>query len=570
MSYIDVYDNKKHVIVWERDGQGDLHEKKFPSSEFNYLFMPDNSGDAEYKDIYGTSMKKVSFDSRWEMRQFADGRENICESDLQPPYKALLDHYRGCDTEAPYNVLLWDIEVDFDLAEGKGYPGPKNPFGEINSISCFDVSEQKYRIFLYDHLKGIVSLKDDDYPVEMVWCLSERELLQRFCKSIDHIDIMSAWNSAGFDTPYVMERLLIHFGDAATSMLCRGGFDAKKRDFVNDYGEDVWEWILVGRVDLDLMKLYKKFVPGEAKSFKLDDVCERELGENKVEYDDDLGSLYREDPQLFFEYSLHDSRLLKLLDEKKQIIKLAMSMARDMCSLPNDVMGSVKLIEMGIIKHARDKDNIVVPNKKEHSKGEQYAGAVVYDSIPGRHEWVMSADLVSLYPKCMILLGLSPETMIAQCLGGYEDYVHIIERKDDEGMIEVEDVSNGDSFSLLPSEIDDMIRQEGFTISGNGTIFNGTLGLMAEWVSDNFDKRAYYKKRMKEEFSAGNEEEGKKFDLYQQVRKILINSCYGAAGNEHFRFYDIRLAQSVTLTAQVVSKAQAVYVNQAIEMLEGS
>lgn len=38
----------------------------------------------------------------------------------------------------------------------------------------------------------------------------------------------------------------------------------------------------------------------------------------------------------------------------------------------------------------------------------------------------------------------------------------------------------------------------------------------------------------------------------QYARKILVNQLYGALGNNHFRFYDLRNAEAVTSTGQLV------------------
>lgn len=841
MSYIDIVEHKNEILCWQRTKEGELEFTRSPLSDYIYCFMKDNSNKGQYKDIFGHPMKKVSFSDKRKLTEFAASRPDIvAESDVKPVYHYILDHFLDTDTNAPYNLAFFDIEVDFDLQDGKGYPSPKNPFGEVNAISVFDVSMQCYVMFIPSHLKDNVSLFDDrdGYDVEIVWCRSERDMLKKWSEYLEHVDILSAWNgcltpdhkvltsdlryvpvgslevgdsllafdekvesgkrrhwkkstvlknnremrdvysitltngktltstadhpwfipnytsnnksngyryvetkdlkvgmrfqrmiheweyvdsydsgylsgffdgegtlsqhrrtegssygsrlgrgyslsitasqnptivldevkekmekmgypvgyykydpsnkdivgiqvkgqvidrlkflgetrpkrlierfnpdllpsiknfdmeeevriesieyigveeivelstssrtyiaegygchNCNFDIPYIMERLIINFGEKkALTMMTRNGVPARRRDFTNEYKEEVWEWTLPGRIHLDMMLLFKKFHPGEKKSFKLDSICEEVLGEKKIEYEDDLGSLYRQDPQRFFEYSLHDSRLLKMLDDEQKVINLAMLMVWDMCALPKDIFGSIQTIEMGIIKHSRKKGNIVVPDKKEHSKSEQYAGAVVYDSIPGRHEWVMSVDAVSMYPKTMIILGLSPETMMYQCENGYEDYVAIIERDDSWGEICLNGINGFSDETLLPSEIDDVIRSEGFVISANGTIFNGDLGIMAEWVSDNFDMRVEYKKKMKDAFSRGDDTVGEMYNLYQQVRKLVINSCYGAAGNEHFRFYDVRLAQSVTLTAQIISKAQAMYTNEAINMLTG-
>lgn len=50
----------------------------------------------------------------------------------------------------------------------------------------------------------------------------------------------------------------------------------------------------------------------------------------------------------------------------------------------------------------------------------------------------------------------------------------------------------------------------------------------------------------------------------QLARKILLNSLYGALLNEHLRFYDERLGQSVTLSGRSITRHMASTVNQAI------
>lgn len=53
-----------------------------------------------------------------------------------------------------------------------------------------------------------------------------------------------------------------------------------------------------------------------------------------------------------------------------------------------------------------------------------------------------------------------------------------------------------------------------------------------------------YKRRLEKDVS--------KFHNFQQSKKIQLNSAYGAMGNQYFRFYDIRLAEAVTLSGQLV------------------
>lgn len=565
-SYIDAIEYKNNIVVWGRDTDGNLREEAFPLSDFLYAYLPDNTGTAVMKDIFGTPMKRVDFSDKWDFRDWCKTRFNLCESDVPPVYKMLLDKFPSVP-EAQFNTLLYDIEVDFDLDDGNGYPTPSNPFGEINSFQAFDTKHKKYVMFIPSSFDGTVDVSDADYPVEIHYTDSERDLLLSVANYIGHIDILCGWYTDGFDLPYIMERAIILFGEkTAKEMFCRDGFPAKKRNFTNEYGEEVWEWSLVGRQHLDMMKLYKKFIPGEKTSFSLDAVCMDDLGESKLDYDDDLGSLYRENPQKFYEYAKQDARLLMLLDNKHQIIRLAMSLAHANCVFASDVNGSVKPIETGFIKFCHER-NIVLPDKKDSTK-EKFPGAIVYQTISGLWGWVMTVDLTALYPSAMIMLGTSTETLVGQLTGGYADYVSVMRREDRIVKFILE--SDNETIELPAHELESEIRDNGFTISANGTVFDGRLGLLAEYVQDRFNTRKYYQRLKAEHASAGRMSEADTADLYQKVIKIVCNSLYGCISNAHFRLYDIRLAKSITLTGQVISKWQAYKANGYVEQLEGS
>ena len=56
--------------------------------------------------------------------------------------------------------------------------------------------------------------------------------------------------------------------------------------------------------------------------------------------------------------------------------------------------------------------HIVVPPKKHETKTEGYEGAYVKDPQIGRHKWVASFDLNSLYPHLIMQYNISPETLM--------------------------------------------------------------------------------------------------------------------------------------------------------------
>lgn len=561
--YFDVTEFEGNIYRWGRDESGELIFDKHPTEDYTYLYMIDNTlEEPEAKSLYGDPLRRVFFDNKYEMRQFAERREKyVFESDVHPVYRFIGDNFRNTP-QTTYNVSYYDIEVDFNLEDGNGFPTIQDPFGEINSIQCFDSFLQCFVMFIPSVFHGIIHL-EAELPVEIIWCDTERDLLKAFAEYLDHVDILTAWFGAGFDLPYIIERACLLFGDeTAEKMFCRNGIPAKRRDFVNAYGEEVWDWKLSGRVHLDMMELYKKFKPGERSSFSLDSVCEDELGENKVEFEDDLGSLYRENPQKFYEYGLQDARLLKLLDGKNEIIRLAMAMSHQMCALPTDVTGSVKIIECGLIKHCREKFNMVLPNRDAKLK-ESFPGALVYETVKGRHGWVFTIDLTGLYPHTMMMLGLSLENFLLQGERGYDDYVAIITKSDE--VIKLREVRSGDIISLTGAEAEEVIRENGYTISANCSIFDGSMGVLSDFVETIVETRSVHKKLMKE---AKTKEEENLNDLYQKVFKILGNSLYGCITNASFRLFNIDLGKSITLTGQMISKFQATTSNDLINKLK--
>jgi len=564
-NYIDAVEHDGDMIIWTRDTNGEMAVENLPATDFYYLFMPDNTGEGEYFNLHGNRMKKVNFENRHEMKEFATFRNGICESDVPPNYKAIQDLFMDCRDDIPMNFGLYDIEVDFDLGDGLGYPTPENPHGEVNFVSLYDRTLNEYKMFIPERYKGTIALDDSECPVTIYWHEDELELFINFKDHLEHIDIFTAWFGNGFDLPYMMARAFkIMAKKDAISWFCRDNIPARKREYVNEYKQDAVSWTLFGRHHVDMMELYKKFIPGEKPSFSLDAVGEIEGVGKKIMYDDDgdLGELLKANPQKFAEYSLHDTRLLKKLDDKLKIMDLAVLISRMASVRVADIVGSVKPIDHKMIKFCRKKGNYVLPDKTPHDK-EKFPGAIVYDSIVGRYGWTLSIDLTALYPSVMIMLGLSPETYIFQCKHGYEDYLRVMTGSDTE--IEVRDILTGDALFCSGGDLLQVIREEGYTISANGSVFNGSFGILSEFVQEIFMERKKNKKLSADYAKAGDNELHVIHDLVQKVLKIFANSVYGATSNVNFRLFDLDLAKSITLTGQMVSKHQAYKANALLE-----
>jgi DNA polymerase elongation subunit (family B) len=125
----------------------------------------------------------------------------------------------------------------------------------------------------------------------------------------------------------------------------------------------------------------------------------------------------------------------------------------------------------------------------------------------------------------------------------------------------------GGEDTLSAAQIHDLIfdSNQPWMLSANGTIFTyekeGIIpGLLARWYSERKDMQ----KKLKESISAGNKIEEEYWDKRQLVKKINLNSLYGAILNPGCRFFDNRIGQSTTLTGRAIAKHMASKVNEIV------
>lgn len=564
--YIDVHEDSKNnqLICWEETDKG-IQKTTHELTDYLFAFQQDNTGNTtEYSDIYGNPLRKIRFKDKKSMADFSKRYDGLCASDVNAESKFIIwNYYNRTEFEAPATILFYDIEVDVDLAGMGGYPSIKNPYGEITAISMFHQKRQCYYMLIPHQFENKLTLNDDEYeglPVNKIHCYGEKDMLEVFSEIIlRDVAVLTGWNSSGFDLPYIMARATKLFGERkALSMFCRDGYPAKKREFTDKFGNDAVTYSLVGLTEIDMMEVFRKVKPGERESFSLSSIAQDELDMDKIDYDGDLGELYRENPQKYFEYSLHDVRLLKMLEDKLSIIKLALYMSRANCSKLAQFTGTVAMGENALQKFTL-KRGIILPDRTE-VESEEFDGALVYCTDKGRTGYTFSIDLNALYVRIMLILGVSKETMLFTCVDGHEDYLRIMHKTDDD--VYIVDVLTGENIELKAFELERLIREEGYIIAPNGVIFNGKLGLIAQLVEFFNDSRNEYKALLKK---AETEELKAKYDLAQLAWKLLGNSLYGTIGNKAFKLYDVRIAGAITSTAQMIGKYQNLYANDLID-----
>jgi DNA polymerase elongation subunit (family B) len=589
MAYVDaMFDRDQDIIrvVERKDGKRDYREYQ---AKYTFYYE-DQRG--KYKSVFGDPLTRIVCKNTKDFRKEVaiNKSKKLFESDINPIFQCLSENYLNQDAPK-LNIAFFDIETDFDPE--RGFADPADPFMPITSISVYlQWLETMVCLAVPPKTLTMEQAKKELEGIDNVM-LFEREgdMIDTFLTLIEDADILSGWNSEGYDIPYTVNRTSRVLSKDDTRRFCLWGQLPKKREY-EKYGKQAVTFDLVGRVHLDSLELYRKYTYEERHTYRLDAIGEIEVGENKVPYEGTLDQLYNNDFRKFIEYNIQDTALLDKLDKKLRFIDLSNTVAHENTVLLQTTMGAVAVTEQGIVNEAHNRD-LRVPNrpKRDDTENTQAAGAYVAFPKKGLHKWIASMDLNSLYPSVIRALNMAPETVVGQIrpeisdsrvhedmtlkkksfAGSWEgrfsteEYEAVMEQRKDVAL--TVDWEDGRSDVLSGAEIYQLVfdSQMPWMLSANGTIFTtefeGVIpGLLKRWYAERKDMQ----KMLKKAKDAGNEAEIEYWDKRQLVKKINLNSLYGAILNPGCRFFDKRIGQSTTLTGRSIVKHMSAEVNNCI------
>ena len=590
MSYVDAwFDRENDIIkVVERNKKGEREFRDIPVKHTFYYKDPRG----KFQSIYGDPVSRIICKNTKELRkeQAINSSKQLFEADINPIFSTLSEHYLNQDAPK-LNVAFFDIEVDFDPE--RGYASPDDAFMPITAIAvhlqwldtmvCLAIPPKKISI---EDAKEMVKEFPNTYLFD-----NEADMLDMFLDLIQEADILTGWNSEGFDIPYTVNRVTKVLSKEDTRRFCLFNQLPKKREY-EKFGRQSVTYDFVGRVHLDSLELYRKYTYEERHSYRLDAIAEYELGERKTQYEGTLDQLYNNDFKTFIEYNRQDCALLDRMDKKLKFIDLANTLAHECTVLLQTTMGAVAVTEQAIINECHRR-GFQVPNRTkmdEREGNEGAAGAYVAYPKEGIHDWIGSLDINSLYPSAIRALNMGPETIIGQLrqtmteeyiagqiakgksfaaawegIFGSLEYTAVMEQQI--GTDITIDWENGDSDVLSAAEVYRLIYESNqpWVLSANGTIFTyekeGIIpGLLKRWYAERKDMQT----KLKEAINAGNKIEEEYWDKRQLVKKINLNSLYGAILNPGCRFFDKRIGQSTTLTGRQIAKHMAGKVNEIV------
>ena len=205
----------------------------------------------------------------------------------------------------------------------------------------------------------------------------------------------------------------------------------------------------------------------------------------------------------------------------------------------------------------------------------------------GLHDWIGSMDLNSLYPSVIRALNMGPETVVGQLRPimtensikqimankksfadawegqfGSKEYLAVMDM--DRGTEITIDWESGDSDTCSAYDVWRLIfdSNQPWMLSANGTIFTyekqGIIpGLLEQWYAE----RKVLQKNSKDAQGV-DEDQFVYWDKRQLVKKINLNSLYGAILNPGCRFFDKRIGQSTTLTGRSIAKHMSAKANE--------
>jgi DNA polymerase elongation subunit (family B) len=509
------------------------------------LFLPAKK-QTEWKTLFGEPLEPFKFENIREAKDFVKKYEQV-ENFLvygndRFEYAFIADEFKG--------PIDWDISqinisfIDIEVGSENGFP---DPYRATEPITAIAIKELNGGMKVY----GCGDYENNDDDVTYIKCRDEYDLCKKFITdwSNNTPDVITGWNIEFFDIPYLINRFRMILGEDEAKKLSPWNNIWERKVTVN--GRELISYNITGLSSLDYIELYKWYAPGgkSQESYKLDNIANVELGENKLSYDeyDNLHSLYRLNYQKFIEYNIKDVNLVLKLEDKLKLIELALTLAYDTKTNYEDVFAQTRMWDSMTYSYLLEK-GIVVPPKIIKQKNSAFEGAYVKEPQVGMHDWVASFDLNSLYPHLMMQYNISPETLIEP-----EDYTD-----------EMRNVlkQNVNVSSLLASEIDTSELQ-GVTVTPNGQFFRTDIqGFLPKMLVEMYEDRKKFKKLMlkcKQEYI--NEKDAtKKYELeklvakynnLQLAKKVSLNSAYGALGSQYFRFYDLRMALGVTLAGQL-------------------
>jgi DNA polymerase elongation subunit (family B) len=508
----------------------------FNKVEYKPTFYITSNRPSEWKTLDNKNVSPINpgsiKESRDWLKKYKDvdnisiyGHETIIYQYLAEQYPEEIENF------SINKIRLYTLDIE-TASELGGFPSPDVAQEEILLITIQDYSTKK----IYTWGSRPFSELMDNYLYQE--CANEVDLLNKFLTfwEADYPDVVTGWNLNGFDCPYIINRIKRVLGDSDAKRLSPWKFIRDRQVEKNNKIETYYD--IYGVSILDYMDLYKKYSFKNPENYRLDTIAYNELGQNKLDHSqyETFKDFYTYGWDTYVKYNKIDVELVDRLEEKLQLINMAIDLAYQSKSNYEDIFYQVRMWD-NIIFNYLNKKNIAIPLKKQGNKSEKFAGAYVKEPIPGLYGWTVTLDLTSLYPHIMMCFNISPETLVKESFPGI-------------------------TVSKIVEQTVDTSFYPDYSICPNGSMYTKNhQGFIPAILEEMFEKRKQYKNL---QIAAEKEYEKTKdnslkykisnYNVKQLSLKVCLNSGYGALGSPYFRFYELRNAEAITTSGQLALK----------------
>ena len=549
--YTSVHRYGNKMLFRGYDSKGNRIHKRVPFKPTFYL--PSKKPGTDWNALDGTPVEPMQLESMSEAQDFVKRYEDVENFTVYGNNnfvaQFLAEAYPG---EITYNLKHICVgNIDIEVGSEDGFPHPEQANHPIISIAYRDNQSNVFHVWGLDHYDASKTELDTDALIQYRLCDNEKDLLEKFLIFWQNNtpDIITGWNIRLFDIPYMINRTLKVCGDETTKLYSPWKIYKYRQIGIKGKSMDAYE--IYGVAQMDYYDLVQKFgfTLGPQESYSLDHIAHVVLGERKLSYEEhgSLHGLYKADHQKFIDYNIRDVDLVDRIDKETGLMDLALVIAYKGGVNYPDTFGTTGIWDSITYRYLNERKIAIPPSKRKEKTS--YPGGYVKDPRVGMSEWITSFDLNSLYPNLIVQYNMSPETYVRG--------------------------------EIMPHGVDHYLNntapESEYAVAANGSCYRkDKRGFMPEIIIGLYDERRVTKTKMLElqqqsqsDKSADLNREINRLDNTQMAVKILLNSLYGALGNQYFRYFELAIAEGITLSGQLsirwAEKAVNDYMNKILK-----
>ena len=444
---------------------------------------------------------------------------DVYEADIRPPERYLMERFITAPVQFSGTPDADGVWLNAQLKPDPDYrPRLKlvsldietTERAELYSIALEGCGERQV------YMLGPPNGDDSRVDFKLDYCDSREQLLERLndWMALHDPDAIIGWNVVQFDLRVLHEHarrlnVPLRLGREGETMGWREHGARNSHFFAS----------AAGRLIIDGIEALRS-ATWSFPSFSLENVSQTLLGEGKAidnpyQRMDEINRMFAEDKPALARYNLKDCELVTRIFEKTDLLTFLLERA-SVTGLPADRSGGSVAAFEHLYMPLMHRQGFVAPNLGERLP-EASPGGFVMDSRPGLYESVLVLDYKSLYPSIIRSFLIDPVGLI-------------------EGL----------------KHPDDSESVEGF----RGGRFSRTRHCLPSIVARVAEGREVAKRERNAPLS--------------QALKIIMNAFYGVLGSSGCRFFDTRLASSITMRGhQIMRQTRQLIEAQGYEVIYG-